>query len=308
MSTTAARLVQRQLGLMLRSKVAGDDAPVRAQRIWGARGERWFSSDDPIWRVHSDASMFSAGITSLLMQSLHPLAMAGVAGHSGYKGDPWGRLQRTSEYLATTTFGTIEDAEGAIATVRSIHARVRGKDPKGRAYRADDPHLLMWVHVAEIDAFLRAYQTFSGSPLSDAEADLYVTQAGIPAARLGVEAPPRSVAELGEVLASYRPELEATPAARDAARFLLLDPPLPLYARPGYGTIASGGVSLLPGWARWMLGIPLPGIVSALVARPLGHLGTAAVRWGMAGLGERRPSDSPERPDGPGARHRRRTG
>ncbi|MFC7595895.1 oxygenase MpaB family protein [Terrabacter sp. GCM10028922] len=293
MSTTAARLVQRQLGLMLRSKVAGDDAPVRAQRIWGARGERWFSSDDPIWRVHADASMFPAGITSLLMQSLHPLAMAGVAGHSGYKGDPWGRLQRTSEYLATTTFGTVEDAERAIATVRSIHARVRGKDPRGRAYRADDPHLLMWVHVAEIDSFLRAYQTFSGSPLNDAEADLYVTQAGVPAARLGVGAPPRSVAELGEVLASYRPELEATPAARDAARFLLLDPPLPLYARPGYGTIASGGVSLLPGWARWMLGIPLPDVVSALVARPLGHLGTAAVRWGMAGLGERRPSDSP---------------
>lgn len=308
MSSTAARLVQRQLGLMLRSRVAGDDAPVRAQRIWGARGERWFTSDDPIWRVHSDASMFPAGITSLLMQSLHPLAMAGVAGHSGYKGDPWGRLQRTSEYLATTTFGTVEDAERAIATVRSIHGRVRGKDPRGRAYRADDPHLLMWVHVAEIDSFLRAYQTFSGSPLTDAEADLYVTQAGIPAARLGVEEPPRSVAELDEVLASYRPELEATPAARDAARFLLLDPPLPLYARPGYGTIASGGVSLLPGWARWMLGIPLPDVVTTLVARPLGHLGTAAVRWGMAGLGERRPSDSPDHPDGPGARNGRKAG
>ena len=293
MSTIAARLVQRRLGLMLRSKVAGDDAPARAQRIWGARGERWFTSDDPIWRVHADASMFPAGVTSLLMQSLHPLAMAGVAGHSGYKGDPWGRLQRTSEYLATTTFGTVEDAERAIATVRSIHARVRGKDSLGRAYRADDPRLLTWVHVAEIDSFLRAYQTFSGTPLSDAEADLYVTQAGNPAARLGVEAPPRSVAELREVLASYRPELEATSAAREAARFLLLDPPLPLYARPGYGTIASGGVSLLPGWARWMLGIPLPDVVSTLVARPLGHLGTAAVRWGMAGLGERRPSDSP---------------
>jgi uncharacterized protein (DUF2236 family) len=276
---------------MLRSKVAGDDAPARAQRIWGARGERWFTPDDPIWRVHADAAMFPAGITSLLLQSLHPLAMAGVAGHSGYKGDPWGRLQRTSHYLATTTFGTVEDAEAAIATVRSIHERVRGKDGLGRPYRADDPHLLMWVHAAEIDSFLRAYQTFGDEPLTAEEADLYVTQAGIPAARLGVVAPPTSVTELRAVLSTYRPELEATPAAREAARFLLLNPPLPLYARPGYGTIASGGVSLLPGWAREMLGIALPGVVSTLVERPLGRLGTAAVRWGMAGLAERRPSD-----------------
>ena len=269
---------------MLRSKVAGEDAPDRAQRIWGARGERWFTPADPVWRVHADASMFPAGVTSLLLQSLHPLAMAGVAGHSGYKGDPWGRLQRTSHYLATTTFGTVEHAEEAIAMVRSIHERVRGKDHLGRPYRAGDPHLLLWVHVAEIDSFLRGFQTFGDVPLTEAEADVYVAQAGIPAARLGVIDPPTSVAELRGVLDAYRPELEATSAAREAARFLLLDPPLPFYARPGYGTLASGGVSLLPGWAREMLGIPLPGVVSTLVARPLGHLGTAAVRWGMAGL------------------------
>ena len=291
--TAGARLVQRQLGLMLRSKVAGDDAPARAQRIWGAEGERWFTPEEPVWRVHAVGSLFPAGITSLLLQMLHPMAMAGVAGHSGYKSDPWGRLQRTSHYLATTTFGTVEHAEEAIAMVRSIHERVRGKDDLGRPYRADDPHLLTWVHVAEIDSFLRGYQTFGDTPLTDEEADVYVAQAGIPAARLGVIDPPTSVAELRAVLNSYRPELQTTASAREAARFLLLDPPLPLYAKPGYGTLASGGVSLLPGWAREMLGIPLPGVVSTLVARPLGHLGTAAVRWGMAGLAERRPSDTP---------------
>ncbi|GAA5018046.1 oxygenase MpaB family protein [Terrabacter aeriphilus] len=298
----APRLVQRQLGRLLRSKVAGDDAPARAQRIWGAEGERWFTPTDPVWRVHADASMFPGGVTSLLLQMLHPMAMAGVAGHSGYKSDPWGRLQRTSHYLATTTFGTIEHAEESIAMVRSIHERVRGKDAFGRPYRADDPRLLMWVHVAEIDSFLRAYQTFGEEPLTDEEADVYVRQAGIPAARLGVVDPPQTVAELREVLQAYRPELETTDAAREAARFLLLDPPLPLLARPGYGVIASGGVSLLPAWARGMLGIPLPEVVTSFVARPLGHLGTAAVRWGMAGLAERRPSDqpthSPRPPDG----------
>ncbi|MGN6753894.1 MAG: oxygenase MpaB family protein [Intrasporangium sp.] len=290
--TMAAQLVQRQLGRSLRSRVAGDDAPERAQRIWGAEGPRWFTPDDPIWRVHSDASMFAAGITSLLLQSLHPLAMAGVAGHSGYKSDPWGRLQRTSHYLATTTFGTVPDAEAAIEKVQAIHERVRGRDHRGRPYRASDPHLLMWVHVAEIDSFLRAFQAFSAAPLTEADADTYVAQAGIPARRLGVVDPPTDVASLRAVLQAYRPELEATRAAREAAAFLLLNPPLPLAARAGYGTLAAGGLSVLPGWARWMLGIPLPDLASALLARPLGRLGTAAVRWGLAGLGERRPSDA----------------
>src|SRR3954454_434165 len=172
--TAAPRLVQRQLGRVLRSKVAGEDASARAQRIWGAEGERWFTPDDPIWRVHADASMFPAGVASLLLQSLHPLAMAGVAGHSGYKSDPGGSPQRGSHYLATTTFGTIEHAEESIALVRSIHERVRGKDVHGRPYRADDPHLLMWVHAAEIDSFLRGYQTFGDDPLTDEEADVYV--------------------------------------------------------------------------------------------------------------------------------------
>ena len=294
-----SRFVQRRLGQVLRSKVAGDDAADRAALIWGSPGDRWFTPADPIWRVHADAAMFPGGIASLLLQSLHPLAMAGVAGHSGYKSDPWGRLQRTSHYLATTTFGTIEHAEEAIGRVRGIHDRVRGKDEQGRPYRAGDPNLLRWVHVAEIDSFLRAYQAFAATPLTAAEADVYVAQTGIPARSLGVVDTPEDVAQLRAAIEAYRPELEASRAARDAARFLLLNPPLPLVARPGYGTLASGGVSLLPSWALGMLEIPLPGAVSRYVARPLGHAGTAAVRWGMAGVAERRPSDRPsDRPSG----------
>ena len=108
-----------QLAHALRSRVAGDDAAEKAAVIWGAEGERWFTPEDPVWRVHADAAMFPGGIRALLLQSLHPLAMAGVAGHSGFKGDPWGRLQRTSEFLATTTFGTIEHAEQQIAIIVS---------------------------------------------------------------------------------------------------------------------------------------------------------------------------------------------
>lgn len=291
--------VQLRVGQALRAKVAGDDAVDRAQRIWGAQGERWFSADDPVWRVHADAAMFPAGVTALLQQMLHPLAMAGVAGHSGYKGDMWGRLQRTSDYLASTTFGTIEHAEQTIGKVRAIHERVRGKDELGRPYRASDPHLLMWVHIAEIDSFLRGFQAYAKTPLTAQEADTYVAQAGVSATALGVIDPPTTVAQLQERLCSYRPELETTPAAIEAARFLLISPPLPWVARPGYGALAAGGVALLPDWSRQMLGLPMPKVVARLVAHPLGHAGTATVRWAMAGLEQRRSGPLSPRADAP---------
>ncbi|WP_286960015.1 MULTISPECIES: oxygenase MpaB family protein [Arsenicicoccus] len=274
------RSLQRRIGEAVREKVAGADAVAAHDRIWGTPGERWFTEDDPIWRVHGDASMFAAGITALLLQSLHPSAMAGVAGHSGYRGDPWGRLQRTSHYLATTTFGTIEHAEQAIATVRSVHERVRGKDDLGWPYRASDPHLLRWVHVAEVWSFLTGHQRHGSRPLTPAEADTYVAQTAIPAARLGAGDLPATVRELEEALAGYRPELRVTPAARDAADFLLREPPLPRPARPGYQLLARGAVDLLPGWARDELGLARPAL-----AAPAGAVGTRLVRWGLSAVG-----------------------
>ena len=130
---------RRWLANSLRDKVVGEGAEDKARAIWLAQGSRWFSESDPIWRVHDDASMFVGGIRALLLQSLHPLAMAGVAGHSGYRSDPWGRLQRTSAFLARTTFGTVDDAEAAVAMVRGIHERVRGRAPDGRRMRPRTP-------------------------------------------------------------------------------------------------------------------------------------------------------------------------
>jgi uncharacterized protein (DUF2236 family) len=273
---------RRQLAAALRSRVAGTDAQVKAERIWGAQGARWFTPTDPIWRVHADAAMFPGGIRALLLQSLHPLAMAGVAGHSGYKGDPWGRLQRTSEFLATTTFGTIDHAEEQIARVRSIHERVRGKAADGRPYSAGDPHLLAWVHATEADSFLTAYQRYAVSPLTAAEADRYVEQSGIVASALGVVDPPTTVAALRATIEGYRPELESTEAAREAARFLLVHPPLPLAAKPGYAALAAGAVAMLPRWARRPLRLPWLPVTERLVGRPLGGVATATVRWAMA--------------------------
>lgn len=284
--------VQRTFGETLRSKVAGPDAAERGQTIWGKPGERWFTPDDPIWRVHEDASMFVGGITALLLQSLHPAAMAGVAGHSGYRSDPWGRLARTADYIAHTTYATIEDAEAVIAKVRGVHDRVQGKDHAGRPYRASDPHLLTWVHVAEIDSFLTAYQAYGAGRLTPAEADTYVAQAGRAASLLGVPEPPTTVADLRATIDAYRPELEVTEPARDAARFLIVEPPLPLVARPGYATLVAGAIAILPDWARTMLDVPFDR-VATIAGRPLGRFGAAAVRWGLAGVQDGRRSAPP---------------
>ena len=139
-----------RLGAELFRRVAGPDGPKHRERIHGTPGPRWFPADSPIARVHGDAAMFIGGIRAVLLQTMHPAAMTAVAEHSGYRGDMWGRLARTSRFLAVTTFGTEDDAQQAVDIVRSIHDRVRGSMPDGTTYDASDPHLLLWVHVAEV--------------------------------------------------------------------------------------------------------------------------------------------------------------
>ena len=116
--------------------MAGPEGPNHRRVIHQAEGDRWFAEDRPIQRVHGDSSMFVGGIRALLLQSLHPLAMAGVDAHSGYRGDPWGRLQRTSYFLAVTTFGRASDAKAATERVKAIHRRVTGTAPDGLPYAA----------------------------------------------------------------------------------------------------------------------------------------------------------------------------
>src|ERR1035438_1762404 len=234
----AADSVRRRIGASIFERVAGSEGPERRQAINEA-GERWFAEDRPIRRVHGDSSMFVGGIRALLLQSLHPLAMAGVAGHSGYRGDPWGRLQRTSYFLAVTTFGLASDAQAATRRVRAIHERVTGTAPDGRPYAASDPRLLTWVHIAEADSFLRAYSRFGAQPLDQAGRDGYVADLARIAVELGVPDPPRTEAELADRIRQYRTELQGTAEARAAARFLLLSPPLPVVARVPYGVLAA---------------------------------------------------------------------
>ena len=225
--------------------------------------------------------MFVGGLRALLLQSLHPLAMAGVAGHSDYRGDPWGRLQRTSTFLAVTTFGPADDAQRAVDRVRGIHRRVHGVAPDGRAYDASDPHLLEWVHIAEVDSFLLAHQLYGAAPLDQGGRDGYVADTARVATALGVPDPPRTERELAERIEAYRPELSGTPAARDAARYLLLTPPLPIVARAPYGVLAATSVAMLPAWARMPLLLPYFPPIEATVIRATGRVLVGGIRWAL---------------------------
>ena len=274
--------VRTWLGGQIRSRVVGPNTPRRdATHVDTGEHDGWFAPDAPIRRVHSDASMFIGGLRALLLQSLHPLAMAGVAQHSDYRVDPWGRLQRTADFLAATTFGTSAEAQQAVDRVHRVHIHVVGNAADGRPYSANDPHLLAWVHLAELDSFLAAHDRYGEIPLIGGERDHYVADWAIVARALGVVDPPETEDDLRRHLRAFRPELRGTAEARAAARYLLLQPPLPLATRPAYGMLAGSAVALMPAWTRLPLRLPFLPITETLALRPAGEAITRTIRWAL---------------------------
>jgi uncharacterized protein (DUF2236 family) len=237
-----------------------------------------FGPDSVTWRVHAELSMFVGGLRALLVQTLHPRAMAGVAQHSSYRDDPLGRLYRTSVFIAATTYGTRDEAERAVANVRRIHTRVRGVTADGVPYSASDPELLSWVHDVEVDSFLAAYRRYGGH-LDDADADRYVAEMAVVARMVGVPDPPETVTALHAELAGFD-DLRATGEARNAVRFILL-PPLPLLARPAHAILAAAAVGLVPPRIRRMLWLPTLPLADPLFVRPATRALLTSLGWAL---------------------------
>jgi uncharacterized protein (DUF2236 family) len=273
--------VRERLGEALFRVTAGPDGPKHRERIHGRPGPRWFDPASPIGVVHGDAAMYIGGLRALLLQTLHPAAMTAVSEHSNFRTDMLGRLANTSRFLAVTTFGHEDDAATAVAAVRRIHERITGVLDDGTPYDASDPHLLEWVHVAEVDSFLTAHQVYGKHPLDQAGRDEYVRQTGEVARRLGVLDPPTTEAELAERIEAFRPELRATDHAREAVRFVVLRPPLPVVARPAYSVLVAAAVGLLPPWTRRPLRLPWLPVSERTVVRALGTVATGTIRWVM---------------------------
>jgi len=226
-----------------------------------------FGPDDVVWRLHAERSGVVGGLRALLLQTLHPVAMAAVSEHSAYRTDPWGRLHRTAAFLALTTYGTTSAAEATIERIRRVHDRVTGVAPNGLPYRANDPDLLAWVHATEVDSFLAAARRYGTGSYDRSDGDRYVADMALVGERLGVIDPPRTEDALAAYLRDVRPELHATPEAREAVRFLVA-PPMPARLRPAYGVVTAAAVGLLPGWARRELLLPASPLADALVVRP----------------------------------------
>lgn len=229
--------------------------------------DSWFGPDSVTWLVHSDWSNLIGGVCSLLVQTLHPPTMAGVADHSRYAEDPFGRLHRTADFIGTTTFRSAEDAERMVKTIRKVHDRVTGVTPTGVPYEANDPHNLAWVHCTEVDGFLRGYRRYGAVPISLADEDQYVAEMARVGEAIGVVDAPRSVAELDTRLHAYLPELEYGKQAREAIRWLIYPPNKPA-AQAAYAIILTSAINILPTWARRKLWIPprVPVVSDAAVA------------------------------------------
>ena len=244
-----------------------------------------FGPESVTWKVHNEPIVTMGGLRSLYLQALHPRAVAAVVQNSGYKSDPWGRFNRTSEYVGTVLYASTDEVERAASRIRRMHARMTATDPRtGEQFRIDEPDLLRWVHVAEVESFLSTARR-AGLKLTDAEADRYYTEQLRAAELVGLDPAtvPGTVAEVAAYYDEMRPRLGITREAAETALFLTV-PPLPSFwgnralrlglnlgpPRWAYFGVAGTAVALLPPWARKMyggLGLPTTDLSADLSVR-----------------------------------------
>jgi len=246
-----------------------------------------YGPDSVTWRVHGDPAMALAGFRALLLQAVHPVVMGGFDANSAFRDDPWGRLQRTGEWVQTVTYGSTAEAEQAGAVLRAVHASLKpGVEPEtGRSYRVDDPELLLWVHCTEVESFLSTFRRCGGR-LERGDGDRYVDEMRVSARLVGLdpEAVPRTEAEIEAYYEQVRPQLRVTTVARRNALWAFA-PPMPRAvelatpARPAWATMIGIAGAMLPRWARRLYGLPaLP--VTDVAATISGR----AVRTALAAL------------------------
>lgn len=242
-----------------------------------------FGPQSVCWQVHGDfTSMMVGGISALLLQALHPLALAGVWDHSNFREDLIGRLRRTGQFISGTTFGSTRDAEWLIDKVRAIHLQIVGSAPDGRRYAASDPALLTWVHVAEVSSFLAAHLRYRNPQLSDSDQDRYYAEVALIAERLGAENVPRSRAAVAAYLAEVRPQLLCDERSREILRILKGAPAPSALAVPVGKLLMQAGVDLLPDWAQAMLETRIGAVQSRVIRSGVNSL-APTLRWAVRG-------------------------
>ena len=214
-----------------------------------------FGPDSVTWRIHGDfPGMLSGGLCALMLQTLHPLALAGVWDHSNFREDLVGRLRRTTNFVAGTTYAGCAQAQRLIARVAAIHARVRGRSADGRAYDAADPRLLTWVHVTESYGFLHGFRRYCHDPLPSEVIDAYYAEVRRVAEALGARDVPGSASAVEDYFAGIRTELAFDARSREVLAVLSrIRLPVPASGL-SRELFVGAGAALLPPWAEAMLG------------------------------------------------------
>jgi uncharacterized protein (DUF2236 family) len=249
------------LSAPLRRLISGDDAGhteyVLAMREPGDAG--LFGPASVSWRILAYPATLLGGVRALLLQSLDPLTVAGVARHSRFRSEPIGRLQATARFVTIAAFGSTEQVAAECAMIRRVHERVKGTTPDGRAYSASDPKQLLFVHMALVQSFLVAHREFAPGGLTIVDADRFVEEWNALAPLLGFDSVPlpHTADELDRMLEEYGSGFRAGPDALEALEFLA-SPPLPPAMRPGYRLLLTAAAGSLPAYARALLPDVLP--------------------------------------------------
>jgi uncharacterized protein (DUF2236 family) len=240
----------------IREMVGGGGPPVAFLTPAGDRG--LFGPESIAWKVHDDfISMMIGGISSLILQALHPQALAGVWDHSSFREDLKGRLGRTAFFIAATTYGSKGMADSVIERVNRIHQKVSGFDEFNKPYRADDPELLAWVHLTETRSFVHSYESYRSEPLGSAQKDQYFLEMKMLGERLGAINLPQSYAATDQAIRNYIPQLHYGDRAKSIIS-LLENFPSSLVARPFVKMITKAGFLNLPNWAYPIIQRPEP--------------------------------------------------
>ena len=262
--------LQEALSKRFRRLLSGDPDGVPPWLEVIAAGDEpglYMPTDAP-WIVHADFGTLVGGIRALLMQALHPGSLTGVATHSRYEQDALGRLAGTIRWLTITTFGSHSAVAGESQRVNRMHKRVTGEyetaGGEQRPYKAADPDLLLWVHIAFMDSFLRCHQMYAWRAIPGG-ADAYVRLWAKSVEPLGLDKAPMNEADLLREIERYKVELVATPKTLDVVKFIKR-PPLPVLARPVYWLLFEAAVVSLPVEFRELLGLKAK---SAKVIKPL---------------------------------------
>ena len=271
----------------LRRRIAGEvrsffNDQAKGQRPIVSSDQAFVARNSAAWRVHGDVtSMMVGGIAALLLQMLHPAALAGVWDHSDFRRNMHGRLRNTARFIAVATYGHRDAAEAAIARVRAIHDHVHGTLPDGSPYDANDPRLLAWVHVAGGAMFLDSWVRFGEPEMSSADRDRYWSDVAPVARLLGADPVPVTAAEAAELIRGFLPELLFNERTRTIQQAILQQTTPSLAAKPLQKLLVRSAIDLLPGWARRMQDLRESG-----PARPAVGLATrglaSALRWALS--------------------------